>query len=164
MTGDARQRGTVLVLCITLVTLLGLLGMSALQAAIQQQRMAGNQLLAMQAFESAERLLLLGEARLSGANACGFCLPPSDVEQVVAAGPGSSGVDWWSSGAGLYAVQHLGVSTSAARMPVDLPVTLFRVTAIGLERQARVVLESVYALPSPTSEVPPRRIAWRQVF
>ena len=34
----AKQAGTVLMLCLTLMVLLGLLGLSAMQAATQQQR------------------------------------------------------------------------------------------------------------------------------
>lgn len=159
MRAGVRQRGTVLVLCLTLVTLLSLLGISALQAATQQQRMAANQLAVMRAFESAERLLLVGEARLPGVARCGFCLPPP-----YARGQASPGVQWVEGHSGLYAVQNLGESTKAAHMPDGVTVTLFRVTAVGLERNSRVVLESIYAWPDAPSGIQPRRIAWRQVL
>lgn len=159
MRSGSRQRGTVLVLCITLVTLLSLLGISALQASTQQQRMAANQLAMMRAFESAERLLLVGEARLPGVALCGFCLPPPYPR-----GQASPGVHWSEGHLGLYAIQNLGESTKAAQMPAGLTVTLFRVTAVGLERNSRVMLESIYAWPAASSEIQPRRIAWRQVL
>lgn len=159
-----RQHGTVLVLCITLVTLLGLIGMSAIQVATQQQRMSTNQLAAMQAFEAAERLLRVGESRSSGVALCNFCLPPPQVERINMPGQAGPDVHWQAGESGLYAIQNLGVSTQAAHMPADLPVTLFRVTAIGLERHSRVVLESVYAWPDAASGIAPRRIAWRQVI
>lgn len=164
MMAGTRQRGTVLVLCITLVTLLGLLGMSAIQVATQQQRMAANQLAAMRAFETAERLLRVGEARSSSVALCHFCMPPPHVDRISAPGQADPFIQWHADGSGLYAIQNLGLSHKAAHMPADLPVTLFRVTAIGLERQSRVVLESVYAWPGAASGIAPRRIAWRQVI
>lgn len=166
----AKQHGNVLLLCMTLLMLLGLLGMSAMQSAIQQQRMASNLLASMRAFESAERLLRVGEARLPGAaiGACGFCLPPPEAEWVQADGirhaSGGSGLAWQRGDAGLYLVQNLGPSNRARGMPEDLSVTLFRITAIGLEGESRVVLESTFAWPEFPGDVPARRIAWRQIF
>lgn len=167
----AKQHGNVLLLCMTLLMLLGLLGMSAMQGAIQQQRMVSNLLASMRAFESAERLLRTGEVRLSGSapGSCGFCLPPPEVEWVRAPGihqgsDGGSGLAWQREESGLYLIQNLGPSNLARGMPEELSVTLFRITAIGLEGESRVVLESTYAWPESPGDVPARRIAWRQIF
>lgn len=166
----AKQHGNVLLLCMTLLMLLGLLGLSAMQGAIQQQRMASHLLASMRAFESAERLLRVGEARLPGAviGSCGVCLPPPEAEWVQAAGihhgGGGSGLVWQRGDAGLYLIQNLGPSNRARGMPEELSVTLFRITAIGLEGESRVVLESTFAWPELRGDVPARRIAWRQIF
>lgn len=167
----AKQAGTVLMLCLTLMVLLGLLGLSAMQAATQQQRMASNLLGSIQAFEAAEQLLRVGEAHLSVGvpEACGFCLPPPEAQWVASAGSyrgerGSSGLPWQRGPAGFYLIQNLGLSTLALGMPEDVRVTLVRITAIGLERELRVVLESTFAWPDPASRIAARRVAWRQVF
>lgn len=73
-----RQRGLVLLLSLTLVLLLGLLGLSALGSAIQQERMARNLSNTLQTFEQAQQLLQQAESRaleLAGPR-CEFCLPP----------------------------------------------------------------------------------------
>lgn len=166
----ARQHGNVLLLCMTLLMLLGLLGMSAMQGAIQQQRLASNLLASMRALESAERLLRVGEARLPGpaTDICDFCLPPPEAEWVRAAGihrgSGSSGLVWQRGDDGFYLLQNLGPGNRARGMPEELSVTLFRITAIGLEGESRVVLESTFAWPELPGDVPARRIAWRQIF
>ncbi|MDU9390460.1 hypothetical protein [Pseudomonas sp. zfem002] len=159
MSGMNRQRGAVLALSVMLVALLGLLGLLALQASTQQTRMVGNLLASLQALETAESLLRAGEARLPGAapEPCGFCLPPFDVTTPGAALP------WQHQGSGRYLIQNLGRTERARGMADGLPVTLFRVTAVAEERQARVVLESVVALPLPPNDGPARRIAWREI-
>ena len=92
-------------------------------------------------------------------------LPPPEAEWVrPGRPPGGSGLSWQTAESGLYLVQNLGQNKSATQMPEGLAVTLYRVTAVGLEREARVVLESIFAWPELPGDVPARRIAWRQVF
>lgn len=161
------QRGTVLLICMTLLMLLGLFGLSAMQVATQQQRMSTNLQASLRAFEAAESLLRQAEGRLPaiGNAPCSFCLPPPEAEWVrPGRPPGGSGLSWQTAESGLYLVQNLGQNKAATQMPEGLAVTLYRVTAVGLEREARVVLESIFAWPELPGDVPARRIAWRQVF
>jgi len=138
---NERQRGAVLALVMILLALLGVLGLLAMQASTQQTRMASNLLSSLQAFEAAENLLLKGEALLPTAIPSG----------------------WQQDGAGRYLIQNLGQTNQAVGMPANLAVTLFRVTAIAEERQARVILESVVAWPETAGEYAARRILWRQL-
>lgn len=161
------QCGTVLLICMTLLMLLGLFGLSAMQVATQQQRMSTNLQTSLRAFEAAESLLRQAEARLPavGIAPCGFCLPPPEAEWIrPGLPPGGSGLRWQTADSGLYLVQNLGQNKAATHMPENLTVTLYRVTAVGLEREARVVLESVFAWPELSGDVPARRIVWRQIF
>lgn len=163
-----KQRGLVLLLSLTLVLLLGLLGLSALGSAIQQERMARNLLSTLQAFERAQQLLQQAESmELAGAR-CEFCLPPPEAGLIttggVYAGVGaSSGQSWQAGDGGFYLVQLLGPSTKARQMPPELKVNLYRVTAVARIGTARSVLESVVALPVGPAPQPGRRILWRQV-
>lgn len=130
-----------LVLSMVLLALLGVLGLLALQASTQQTRMASNLQTSLQAFETAENLLSIAEARLPGATAAG----------------------WQQVGTGRYLIQTLGQTDRAAGMPEKLPVTLFRITAVAEERHVRVALESVVAWPLSPDLAHPRRILWRQL-
>lgn len=162
-----RQGGTVLLVSMTFLMLLGMFGLSAMQAATQQQRMSANLQTSLRAFEAAEGLLRQAESRLPAVASapCSYCLPPAEAEWVRPDRPaGGSGLIWQVENSGLYLIQNLGQSKFAAHMPKDLSVTLYRVTAVGLEREARVVLESIFAWPELPGDVPARRIAWRQVF
>lgn len=135
------QRGAVLALVMVLLVLLGILGLFTIQASTQQTRMASNHLASFQAFEAAENLLATAEARLTET-------PPSG---------------WQQFGTGRYLIEHLGQTHQAAHMPENLPVILFRLTAIAEERQARITLESVVAWPLSPDHGPARRILWRQL-
>lgn len=162
-----KQRGAVLLLCMTLLMLLGIFGLSAMQAATQQQRMVNNLLASVRAFESAQALLRLGEARLpdSGGLRCSFCLPPPEAEWILPGrSPGGSGLDWQHEDSGLYLIQNLGPSTVAAGVAENQTATLYRVTAVGLESDVRVVLESIHARVESLPDGMSRRIAWRQIF
>ncbi|MBV6289956.1 pilus assembly PilX family protein [Pseudomonas aegrilactucae] len=167
------QGGMVLLVSLVLMLLLALLGMSALHGATLQARMTGNLEAALQAFESAEATLRAGEARVLAGHApplpCVYCLPPPEAAQVraggVHAGGGaSSGLAWQVYERGFYLIQPLGESNRAAHMPDGLPVRLYRITAVGRQRQARVVLESVHAQPLAPGEQAARRILWRQIL
>lgn len=164
-----RQRGLVLLLSLTLVLLLGLLGLSALGSAIQQERMARNLLSTLQVFERAQQLLQQAESMGLAGPRCEFCLPPPEAGLIttggVYAGAGaSSGQSWQAGDGGFYLVQPLGPSTKARQMPPELAVNLYRVTAVARIGTARSVLESVIAQPVGPVPQPRRRILWRQVY
>lgn len=167
------QRGFVLVVCLVLMLLMGLLGVSVLHSAALQARMSGNLVMALQAFEAAEATLREAEVRLQAGLQvpvpCGYCLPPPESPRVRAAGVqgeagASSGLAWQAHGLGFALVQNLGSSTRATRLPDGVAVQLLRVTAVGRQQQARVVLESVLALPLVPATHAPQRIFWRQVY
>lgn len=166
------QRGMALLVCLVLMLLCGLLGVSVLHSAALQARMAGNLVMALQAFEAAEATLRLAEARvlagLEPPGPCVYCLPPPEAPRVRAAGVQggagpSSGLGWQAQGPGFFLVQNLGRSSRPARLPDDLEVQLLRVTAVGRQQQARVVLESVLAQPVVSAEWSAQRILWRQI-
>ncbi|MCS5515651.1 PilX N-terminal domain-containing pilus assembly protein [Pseudomonas qingdaonensis] len=77
------QRGMALLVCLVLMLLCGLLGVSVLHSAALQARMAGNLVMALQAFEAAEATLRLAEARvlagLEPPGPCVYCLPPPEA-------------------------------------------------------------------------------------
>ncbi|PSS56483.1 pilus assembly protein [Pseudomonas sp. BBP2017] len=166
-----RQRGLVLLLSLTLMLLLGLLGLSALGSAIQQERMARNLRSTLQAFEQAQQLLQQAELRAleQAGPRCEFCLPPPEAGLItsggVYAGAGaSSGLVWQAGDGGFYLIQPLGESTQARQMPPGLAVALYRITAVARNGTARSVLESVIAQPVGPASQPWRRILWRQVY
>jgi type IV pilus assembly protein PilX len=169
--GKIRQRGLVLLLSLTLVALLGLLGLSAMGSATQQERMAHNLVTTLQVFEQTQHVLQQGELQtLAQAWAvCEFCLPPPEAGFIttggVYSGPmASSGLSWLAADGGFYLIQSLGVSTQARQLPPGLAVNLYRVTAVGRNGAARSVLESVVAQPVGQTAQPWRRILWRQVY
>lgn len=136
-----RQHGAVLVLTMVLLVLLGILGLLAMQASIQQTRMAGNLLASLQAFETAEHVLRTAENHL----------------------PGTTPPGWHLLGAGRYQIEDLGQTRKAVSIPKDQVVTLLRITAIGEARQARITLQSVVAWPLLPDGGPARRLFWRQL-
>lgn len=165
------QRGLVLLLSLTLVLLLGFLGLSVMGSAIQQERMAHNLLTSLQAFERAHQLLLQAESSVQeqALAPCGFCLPPPEAGAVTMAGVyegagTSSGLVWQAADGGFYLIQSLGQSTRARHMPPGLAVNLYRVTAVRRDGMARAVLESVIAQPVEPEQVQWRRILWRQIY
>ncbi|WP_028944598.1 hypothetical protein [Pseudomonas vranovensis] len=164
------QRGLVLLLSLVLMLLLGMLGVSVMASALQQERMARNLEALIQTFEQAQQVLQMGEATAPAYRPpCSFCLPPPEAGQVSAAGVysgagASSGLAWQAAGGGFYLVQSLGQSTQARFMPPGLPVNLYRVTAVYRSGPARSVLESVIAQPVDAGHTQGRRILWRQVY
>ncbi|MDD2057351.1 pilus assembly protein PilX [Pseudomonas sp. GD03860] len=164
------QRGLVLLFSLVWGLLLGMLGVSVMASAIQQERMAHNLKSVMQTFERAQRMLQKGEATASAHRPpCGFCLPPPEAGYVTAAGVysgvgASSGLAWLAAEDGLYLIQSLGQSTKARLMPSEQPVNLYRVTAVARNGPARSVLESVIAQPVGPEHGQWRRILWRQVY
>ncbi|MEX5344188.1 hypothetical protein [Pseudomonas sp. I2] len=154
-----RQRGMVLLVGLLLSLLLGLLSASALHDALIQARLGGLLLANARALEQAEAALLEGAARLllaPPAPCQAACLPPPDAHDVQ-----GGDLSWQRTENGFFLLQNLGESALAAQVPEGVQVTLYRVTAVSRERQARHVLEAVYALQADQA-VAPRRLLWRQ--
>lgn len=155
--GVRHQRGVVLLVSLIFLLLLTLLGVSSMQNATLQEKMAGSVTNRNVTFQGAEAALRLGEAWVriqsnapAPCNSPVTCVPPVDSSTVTEAGNGTSGRPWVAAvGGGLYTVQNIG--TTAA--PIDTPpvcrtssttFTLYRVTAVFIRGVSRTVLESIY--------------------
>jgi type IV pilus assembly protein PilX len=159
------QHGAVLITSLVFLLLLTMLGLSSLQNATLQEKMATSLNMRQASFHSAESVLRAGEAQIKAA---GFalpvcttttaCAPPSEALTVSRAGQGGdSGVTWVAAEGGLYGLQHFASTDD----PVNLEPgqgarrwTLYRVTAVAIRGGVRTVLESVH-----TDQ---QRIMWRQ--
>jgi type IV pilus assembly protein PilX len=152
MTSHA-QRGMALLVSLVFLLLLTLIGLSSMQNATLQEKMAGSVSLRNQSFQGAEAALRVGESAVqldtyslpicSGAIQCA---PPAESTTVPAAGLNStSGVTWIASGQGFYGVQNIGTTLTAVNVPSNTSATLYRVTAVGIAGSSRSVVESIYA-------------------
>lgn len=143
------ERGMALLVSLVFLLLLTLIGVSSMQNATLQEKMAGSVTLRNQSFQLAESVLRVGESAVQlpaySLPVCAGvkCMPPGDSSKVIAAGPGS-GVTWVAAGNGFYGVQNLGETKDAIGRN-GTTVTLYRVTAVGLVGNSRSVLESIYA-------------------
>jgi len=151
----AGQRGMVLLVSLVFLLLLTLLGISSMQNATLQEKMAGSVTVRNQSFQLAESVLRLGETSirtgfvLAACTTPASCAPPAESTTVINAGNGASGAVWVAAGGGLYAIQNLG-TTAAPIKPAGTCnsgiVTMYRVTAVANQSgPSRTVLESIYA-------------------
>lgn len=150
----SHQRGMVLLVSLVFLLLLTMLGISSMQNASLQEKMAGSVSLRNQTFQTAEAALRVGESQINAtfqmaqcANATA-CLPPTDSTTMTGAGVGAGGaVTWVAGGGGFYAIQNLGTTTSPVQRPPNCSgsATLYRVTAVAIQGPSRTVLESIYA-------------------
>jgi type IV pilus assembly protein PilX len=147
------QRGMALLVSLVFLLLLTLIGLSSMQNATLQEKMAGSVSLRNQSFQSAEAALRVGESAvqldsyaLAVCNGTSQCAPPAESATVKAAGFNStSGVTWIASGNGFYGVQNIGTTLTAVNVPSNTSATLYRVTAVGITGSSRSVVESIYA-------------------
>ncbi|MCW0923453.1 PilX N-terminal domain-containing pilus assembly protein [Pseudomonas sp. RG1] len=147
------QRGMVLLVSLVFLLLLTLIGLSSMQSANLQEKMAGSVSLRNQSFQAAEAALRVGESAVQldsySLAVCGGasqCLPPAESSSVSSAGFNStSGVTWIAAGNGFYGVQNIGTTLTAVNVPSNTSATLYRVTAVGIAGNSRSVVESVYA-------------------
>jgi len=147
------QRGMALLVSLVFLLLLSLIGISSMQNATLQEKMAGSLALRNQSFQRAEAALRVGESAVQRDNyslaACSGnrqCLPPAESSTIKAAGFNSaSGVTWIASDNGFYGVQNIGTSLTAVNVPINTQATLYRVTAVGVAGNSRSVVESIYA-------------------
>ncbi|VVN01746.1 hypothetical protein PS684_02824 [Pseudomonas fluorescens] len=147
------QHGMVLLVSLVFLLLLTLIGLSSMQSANLQEKMAGSVSLRNQSFQTAEAALRIGESAvqldsysLAVCNGITQCAPPAESSVVSAAGFNStSGVTWIAAGNGFYGVQNIGTTLTAVNVPSNTSATLYRVTAVGIAGTSRSVVESVYA-------------------
>jgi type IV pilus assembly protein PilX len=146
------QRGMALLVSLVFLLLLTLIGISSMQNATLQEKMASSVSLRNQSFQTAEAALRVGESAVqlesfSLAVCSGNqCAPPAESSTVKAAGfNSSSGVTWIASGNGFYGVQNIGTALTAVNVPSNTSATLYRVTAVGIAGSSRSVVESIYA-------------------
>jgi type IV pilus assembly protein PilX len=159
------QRGMVLLTSLIFLLLLTFLGLSSLQNATLQEKMAGSLKLRNESFQAAEAALRAGESALRGSalepcTSLVTCAPPAEALTLTTAGHHpASGVTWVAVNGGLYGLQNFGKTLGPVNVTqeneAEQPWTLYRITAVGLQGNARTVLESVYAAD--------RRITWRQI-
>ncbi|KAB2521240.1 MULTISPECIES: pilus assembly PilX family protein [Pseudomonas] len=147
------QRGMVLLVSLVFLLLLTLIGLSSMQSANLQEKMAGSVSLRNQSFQAAEAALRVGESAvqldsysLAVCSGTSQCLPPAESSSVSSAGFNStSGVTWIAADNGFYGVQNIGTTLTAVNVPSNTSATLYRVTAVGIAGNSRSVVESVYA-------------------
>ena len=147
------QRGMALLVSLVFLLLLTLIGLSSMQSATLQEKMAGSVALRNQSFQSAEAALRVGESTvqrdsyaLPDCSGIIQCAPPSESSSITTAGfNATSGVTWIASGNGFYGVQNIGDSRDAVNVPINTRATLYRVTAVGIAGHSRSVVESIYA-------------------
>ncbi|KAA0949513.1 pilus assembly protein PilX [Pseudomonas sp. ANT_H14] len=169
----SRQSGMVLLISLVFLLLLTVIGLSSMQAATLQEKIAGSIRHRNQSFQAAESGLRLGE---SAVQAPGFalqpcpslatCAPPK--ESISVSGPGTdpvSAVTWVALKGGVYGIQNLGRGVGLAHLPNGTSATVYRVTAAGISGHSRTVLEAVYARVSVGDSAGPRfrRVMWRQL-
>jgi type IV pilus assembly protein PilX len=147
------QRGMALLVSLVFLLLLTLIGISSMQNATLQEKMAGSVAVRNQSFQAAEAALRVGESAVrqdsySLAQCAGGsrCAPPAESSTITAGGPNPvSGVTWIATGKGFYGVQNIGTSRDAVNVPINTQATLYRVTAVGITGTSRSVVESIYA-------------------
>lgn len=147
------QSGMVLLVSLVFLLLMTMIGLSSMQSANLQEKMAGSVGLRNQSFQTAEAALRVGESAvqldsfaLAVCSGTTQCAPPAESSVVSAAGLNStSGVLWIATGNGFYGVQNIGTTLTAVNVPSNTSATLYRVTAVGIAGTSRSVVESIYA-------------------
>jgi type IV pilus assembly protein PilX len=148
------QRGMALLVSLVFLLLLTLIGLSSMQSATLQEKMATSVSLRNQSFQLAEAALRMGENAvqlstytLAVCSGTIQCAPPAESTSMTGAGFNStSGVTWIAAGSGFYGVQNIGTTLNAVNVPSNTSATLYRVTAVAIVgNNVRSVVESVYA-------------------
>ncbi len=144
-----------LIVSLVFLLLLTLIGISSMQNATLQEKMAGSVKLRNESFQIAEAAVRAGEsvvqANKFSMSVCSNCAPPADAVTVLAAGPSAtSGVTWVASAGGFYAVQKFAttkdpVNVNSVGWDESKSWTLYRITGVGLTGNSRTVVESIYA-------------------
>ena len=161
----------VLLISLVFLLLLSLVGLSSMQGAVSQQKVASSLWHRNQSFQNAESGLRLGEGVVQRTgtlmrvcDSISTCAPPAEAFVLMGAGTNPvSAVTWVAVRGGFHGIQSLGVGAGLVHLSPDTSAALFRVTAVGLHGQSRTVLESVYARVEEAGGVRFRRILWRQL-
>jgi type IV pilus assembly protein PilX len=149
-----RQQGMVLLVSLVFLLLLTMLGISSMQNATLQEKMAGSVNLRNKSFQNAEAALRMGESRIKEADfkmakcvGTVGCAPPAEAPTVNSERTdGTSGVAWKAGGGGYFGIQNLGTTATPIIKPnCSGTVTMYRVTAVATEGTSTTVLESIYA-------------------
>ena len=149
-----RQRGMALLVSLVFLLLLTLIGISSMQNATLQEKMASSVTLRNQSFQNAEAALRMGESAVQVStytlpicSGTTQCAPPAESSSLTGAGFNStSGVTWIAAGNGFYGVQNIGATMNAVNVPSNTSATLYRVTAVAIVgNNVRSVVESIYA-------------------
>lgn len=127
------QQGSALIICMVFLLLLTIMGVSSMQSATLQEKMAGNAVDENRAFQRAEAALRAGEAALQSSTS-GVAVDEDASLPGLGSVP-SSGWQLVESNAGYYHTTKLGSANE-----------VYRVTAVGygLSADTRVVLQSTY--------------------
>ncbi|VVM76209.1 hypothetical protein PS662_02072 [Pseudomonas fluorescens] len=148
------QRGMALLVSLVFLLLLTLIGLSSMQNATLQEKMANSVTLRNQSFQNAEAALRMGESAvqqgtytLAVCSGTTQCAPPAESALITGAGfNATSGVTWVAAGNGFYGVQNIGTTLNAVNVPSNTSATLYRVTAVAIVgNNVRSVVESIYA-------------------
>ena len=147
------QRGMALLVSLVFLLLLTLIGISSMQNATLQEKMASSVTLRNQSFQIAEAALRIGESAVQldtytlAVCSGNQCLPPAESSTITAAGLNAfSGVTWVAAANGFYGVQNIGTAKNAVNVPSNTSATLYRVTAVAIVgNNVRSVVESIYA-------------------
>lgn len=167
-----------LLVCLTFLLMLSVLGVSALQSAGQQQKIAGSVLFAHQSLQAAETALRRGELqvqaqwpRLIECASAAQCIPPQEARTRDSPGVDPvSRVIWERTPDGFFGIQSLGQGVMPTNLPGITVGQFYRVTGIGLRGLSRTVLESVVvsyqqvgAAPGQAQGLLFKRVMWRQI-
>lgn len=154
------QRGMTLIVCLVFLLLLTLIGVSSMQNATLQEKMAGSVTLRNGSFQIAEAMLRIGENTvkptaytLAFCNTPATCAPPTTANTIGTSNYiAANGVVWVQSGSGYYAIQKVGATNNPSILASGSPINttkkfyeLYRITGVGIQGTSRTVLESVYA-------------------
>lgn len=150
-----QQQGMVLLVSLVFLLLLTMLGISSMQNATLQEKMAGSVTQRNKSFQMAEAALRMGESSIKAKDfkmdKCvgdTRCAPPAEAATVNSEQTNNtSGVAWKAGGGGYFGLQNLGTTATPVVQPPSCtnPVTLYRVTAVATEGSSTTVLESIYA-------------------
>jgi type IV pilus assembly protein PilX len=149
------QRGMALIVSLIFLLLMTLIGISSMQNASLQEKMAGGVKFRNESFQVAEAALRAGENAvavstftLAACTTVAACAPPPDSTAMTGAGSGSN-VTWVAvtGTQGFYGVQNIGTTLAPINAPTgctSASTTLYRITAVGFSGPSRSVVESVY--------------------
>jgi type IV pilus assembly protein PilX len=144
----------VLLVSLVFLLLLTMLGISSMQNATLQEKMAGSVTQRNKSFQNAEAALRMGESSIKDKDfemakcvGAARCAPPAEAVTVNSERTdGTSGVMWKAGGGGFFGIQNLGTTATPIIKPnCSGTVTMYRVTAVATEGTSTTVLESIYA-------------------